>query len=243
MASSLLSHHLEQISSTSSAISILTFLGPKPFTNAMLARRDLSDLLRETLPHENALFSLSMPNPQPSSSTIPSSKKSTNILTAALGPSLARKIHPAPSSNVQSSSREHRELDVDLLLNATSKLCTVYPIPEAEIEIQRLRNRWEGLRDSITNLEKRVARNERDLAQLAKSRDTREQEVEYGEDEYEYLRRERSSVGEKNIMFGGENSQEEKERHDLEIEALKSRRTGLVNSVSEIEKDLGGLMR
>lgn len=81
MTSSLLSSHLEQISLCAEAIAELPFPGPKIFTNALLARHDITTLIRDTEAHERALFSIAPP-PVPTKSQI-------QEFTASLSGSLA----------------------------------------------------------------------------------------------------------------------------------------------------------
>ncbi|KFY34136.1 hypothetical protein V495_08206, partial [Pseudogymnoascus sp. VKM F-4514 (FW-929)] len=64
---SFLSNHLEQISLSAQSIASLPFPPPKIFTNALLASHDITALIRDTEPHERALFSVPPPPPRDSS--------------------------------------------------------------------------------------------------------------------------------------------------------------------------------
>ncbi|KAM3497244.1 hypothetical protein MY11210_009710 [Beauveria gryllotalpidicola] len=60
-----LSPHLEQISYSCQGIDSLPFPPPKIFTNALLSAPDITSLIRDTEPHERALFSVPPPPPPP----------------------------------------------------------------------------------------------------------------------------------------------------------------------------------
>lgn len=153
MSSSLLSSHLEQISLCASSIDDLQFPGPKPFTNALLAPHDITALIRDTEPHERALFSIAPP-PVPSKTQVQqftstlSSAVNSNQPRPALPPAAARpprrhtavaavlggdvyrrtrKGDTAEQNNRYGSSRtgEKADLDVELLLHGAEKLCNV----------------------------------------------------------------------------------------------------------------------
>ncbi|KAL5596762.1 hypothetical protein BROUX41_006554 [Berkeleyomyces rouxiae] len=72
---SLLSVHLEQIQLCCEGINSLPFPPPRIFTNALLANHDITSLIRDTEPHERALFSVpptkpvADPNPSIASTT------------------------------------------------------------------------------------------------------------------------------------------------------------------------------
>lgn len=153
MSSSLLSSHLEQISLCASSIGSLHFPGPKAFTNALLAPHDITALIRDTEPHERALFSIAPP-PVPNksqvhqfSSTVSASVNSDQprpalppatarparrgtAVAAVLGGDTYRRIRNADSADRSSRygralPKDKQELDVALLLHAAEKLSLV----------------------------------------------------------------------------------------------------------------------
>ncbi|KAM5345629.1 hypothetical protein ACJ41O_011490 [Fusarium nematophilum] len=73
---SLISVHLEQISYSCQGIDSLPFPPPKIFTNALLSNHDITSLIRDTEPHERALFSVPPP-PPPSTSLKPTEPEKT----------------------------------------------------------------------------------------------------------------------------------------------------------------------
>ncbi|KXJ90303.1 DASH complex subunit Spc34 [Microdochium bolleyi] len=68
--SHLLSAHFEQIAISCQGIDSLPFPQPKIFTNALLSNHDITSLIRDTEPHERALFSVPPP-PPPVTAPIP----------------------------------------------------------------------------------------------------------------------------------------------------------------------------
>ncbi|ODH47750.1 hypothetical protein GX48_06172 [Paracoccidioides brasiliensis] len=106
---SLLESHLEQISLSAAAIADLPFPPPKIFANAMLKTNDITSLIRDTEPHERALFSID-PFSNKSNSSRHCQRRATRrataftgseIRTAAMGPagdggdSMASRIYAA----------------------------------------------------------------------------------------------------------------------------------------------------
>ncbi|KAL1306627.1 hypothetical protein AAFC00_005306 [Neodothiora populina] len=263
MPSSLLSSHLEQISLCASSIGSLQFPGPRPFTNAVLARPEITTLIRDTEPHERALFSIAPP-PIPSktqvhqfSSTISDSVNSNQpkpvlppaavrpprrntAVAAVLGGDTYRRIrngYAAEHSTKYDRSlpRDKQELDVDLLLNAAEKLSSVYPIPGALDRIARMRSRHAQLAANIAHYEDQITTQTSQLDNMYQPKDYSEpQEIEDEEDMHDDFAPKQSS----HFMSAEDMRQEEDE-----IRALERKRRALEERVSGMEKDIGGLMR
>jgi len=240
MATSLLSSHLEQISLCASSIAELDFPQPKQFTNALLARQDITALIRDTELHERALFSIAPP-PLPSTSDLSSSlssaqprytqtpraakqPKRNTAVAAVLGRDLFRRVREADTST--KPNRAKGEVDVEVLLEGATRLCKVYPLDGAAEEIAKLRARYEQLSDNIAHYEGRVARNGKQLEGMA-------QRQGWEEDD-EHL--ETASTGERM-------TREDLEREEREVRELERKKGALERRVGEMEKDLGGLMR
>lgn len=155
MTSTLLSSHLQQISLCATSILELPFPGPKMFANALLARHDITALIRDTETHERSLFSVAPPcvssksqgqqftgsvsvstnsGQQASTGHGTSSsrqpKRNTAVATV-LGGHLYRKIQNASTGGDanagygQARNTEKGDLDVDILLEGAEKLCNV----------------------------------------------------------------------------------------------------------------------
>lgn len=251
MVTSLLSAHLEQISLCAASISDLEFPPPKQFTNALLAPHEITALIRDTEIHERALFSIAPPpvSSKSDSNQFPSSPRSrqsvaphatrqpkrNTAVAAVLGRELYRKVREADASVAQSGGYGNRtrakgEVDVEVLLQGATRLCEVYPIPGAREEIEKARRRYEQLSANIAHYEDKVERNARQLEGMKKWGNG------FDEDEGEV-------VDEVREVTGVSMTKEDLEREEREIRELERKKKGLESRVSEMEKDLGGLMR
>ncbi|TKX21745.1 putative DASH complex subunit Spc34 [Elsinoe australis] len=252
MVTSLLSSHLEQITACAASISELEFPKPKQFENSLLSQHDITALIRDTEIHERALFSIAPP-PFPakqdqtnfSGSTIsgrPSvapnasrAPKRNTAVAAVLGRDLFRKVREADGSSATTSygsrNRAKGEIDVEVLLQGASRLCDVYPVPGAGDEIARLRARFEQLSANIAHYEDRVARNSKQLDGMYARQG-------YGDDDVE----EETGLEEDEVKVPVM-TKEDLEMEEREIRELERKKRGLESRVSEMEKDLGGLMR
>lgn len=77
--STLLNSHLSQISLCATSLSTLPFPGPGRFTNALLSpSHDITSLIRDTEPHERALFHLAPP-------PLPNTKSTGNFGDGSVG--------------------------------------------------------------------------------------------------------------------------------------------------------------
>ncbi|KAH4079039.1 hypothetical protein HBI62_187250 [Parastagonospora nodorum] len=84
-AMSLLDAHLEQISFCAASIAELNFAPPKIFTNALLQNHDITSLIRDTEPHERALFSVPPPPAAPKHTDPSASANRRNTIFNANG--------------------------------------------------------------------------------------------------------------------------------------------------------------
>lgn len=261
MTSTLLTNHLEQISSCATSIGELEFPGPKMFTNALLATHDITALIRDTELHERALFSLAPP-PMPTNSqsqlytgsllgsTKAASRQSTAINTArqpkrntavatVLGGALYRKVQRAESGAANrpygsGRSVEKGDLDVEVLLEGAEKLCGVYPTAGSAERIASLRERYEQLTANIAHYQDRVARNAQQL-DLMYQRTGHDDEDVWDDDFPDPITPARTAAP---TM-----TREDLEREEREIKDLERKKRGLEERVTGMEKDLGGLMR
>ncbi|KAL5113791.1 hypothetical protein ACEQ8H_008327 [Pleosporales sp. CAS-2024a] len=81
----LLDAHLEQISFCAASIAELNFAPPKIFTNALLQNHDITSLIRDTEPHERALFSVPPPPAAPKHTDPSASANRRNTIFHANG--------------------------------------------------------------------------------------------------------------------------------------------------------------
>ncbi|PNS21710.1 hypothetical protein CAC42_1564 [Sphaceloma murrayae] len=253
MATTLLSSHLEQISACAASISELEFPKPKQFENSLLSQHDITALIRDTEIHERALFSIAPP-PLPSKPDLNASAgssynarasatphasrapKRNTAVAAVLGRDLFRKVREADGTTSTNSygakNRSKGELNVEVLLQGASRLSEVYPVAGAAGRIEKLRARFEQLSANIAHYEDRVARNAKQLDGMY-ARQGWEEEDDDGE----------SIVGGVDTGAASGMTREDLEREEKEIRDLERKKKGLESRVSEMEKDLGGLMR
>ncbi|KEZ44106.1 hypothetical protein SAPIO_CDS3873 [Scedosporium apiospermum] len=243
---SLLSAHLEQIAYSCEGIDSLPFPPPKIFTNALLSSHDITTLLRDTEPHERALFSVPPPpppptKPAPEETSTRSSRRQTvfnvssgevttggpptrasarrnTAVAAVLGAPMHERLRRAELS---SSSRD--DVDIEVLLRGAETLCGVYELPGARRRIAELRGREADLRGTMEYYEGRVR--EQGEALEAMSKDWREGEEEEEEEEEEDVWTEEGLRGE-----------------EEEVRELEGRKRELQERLRAMERDLGGLM-
>ncbi|KAF4972903.1 hypothetical protein FZEAL_9483 [Fusarium zealandicum] len=226
-----------------------SFPSPKIFTNALLSNHEITSLIRDTEPHERALFSVPPP-PPPSTAlkpTEPEKKKSSGrrqtVFNVASGevttgaPPRTGAGHPRRQTAVAAvlGGEMHEELrrgesdrksdvDVNILLRGAEKLCGVYELPGARERIAALRSKHAHGKNTMAYYEARVAEQAEQLATLDHRDwlDDEEEEEEEGGDEWTEadLRR------------------EEDEAREMEVKKRE-----LQVRLRQMEKDLGGLMR
>ncbi|KAF4988303.1 hypothetical protein FGRMN_9854 [Fusarium graminum] len=244
---SLISAHLEQIGYSCQGIDSLPFPRPKIFTNALLSNHDITSLIRDTEPHERALFSV--PPPPPPSTTLkptelekkkPSGRRQTvfNVASGEVttGPPPRTGTHPRRQTAVAAvlGGQMHEELrrgesdrkgdvDVNVLLRGAEKLCGVYELPGARERIAALRSKHAHGKNTAAYYETRVAEQAEQLASLD-HRDWYEEEEEE-EDE------------------GDVWTEEDLKREEEEAKEMEVKKRELQVRLRQMEKDLGDLMR
>ncbi|KAL9635732.1 MAG: hypothetical protein Q9164_003277 [Protoblastenia rupestris] len=247
----LLDNHLEQISLSSAAIAELPhkprFPPPKIFTNAFLNSHDITALIRDTEPHERALFTLAPPDQLagvpdanlPRRSTLHNNtngpplgrtQRQGSAVATLLGGELGEQIRNEGSKE----GKGRGEVDVNLLLKGAEKLCSVYPIAGAPERIAALRSRYEQLNVSVMRFEARVAKQN---AQLSKMNMHKDGDGEHNEDE------EAEDEDGDEPMAEPQVTEEDLRIEQEMIEELEKRKKVLEDRVSGMERDLGGLLR
>ncbi|EKD16160.1 DASH complex subunit Spc34 [Drepanopeziza brunnea f. sp. 'multigermtubi' MB_m1] len=255
---SLLERHLEQISLSAESIAGLRFPPPKIFTNALLSAPDITSLIRDTEPHERALFSVpsqpphitsSTPYQDPATSTASRRQTVFNVtqgeVTAgtATGSRAPRRntavaaVLGAELHNQVRKTEGKGEIDVEVLLRGAEKLNNVYSVPGVPGRIEDLRRRYEEAVRELNRYEERVKRQTRELERINRG-DTPGDENEDGdeEDDGDY---EGSGENEYEV----EVTEEELMAEEEEIRELERKKKELEERVSGMERDLGGLSR
>lgn len=224
-----------------------SFPPPKIFTNALLAPHDITALIRDTEPHERALFSVPPPPPptqayqDPKTSTTSNRRQtvfnvaSGEVTSGAGGPSaraprrntaVAAVLGGDLHSRIRRSEAQTKgELDVEVLLHGAEKLGGVYPVPGAAEKIQMLRGRYGQLRTNIRHYEERVATQTKELERMNRSSDWDHDDGDLEEEEV------------------CEVTEEDLRAEEEEIRELEAKKKALEERVSGMERDLGGLMR
>jgi len=249
---SLLSAHLEQISLCSQSIASLPFPPPSIFTNALLAPHDITALIRDTEPHERALFSVPPPPPPATSQYLDpksgTSRRQTvfNVTggeitsggnTASRAPRRNTAVAAVLGADLNSEIRRNEnqqkgEIDVEILLRGAEKLGEVYVMEGAKEKIAALRSRHARLRTSLAHYEARVAKQTRELEKMNRpgewDGDSEDEEAEEEGDELEH----ETTVTDEDLR-----------REEDEIRDLERKKKELEDRVTGMEKDLGGLLR
>lgn len=157
---SLLSTHLGQISSSARTIgdlpfvlieslqkpnsSSFSFLPPKIFTNAILGNHEITSLIRDTEPHERALFSVDpnarvlptqrRPNRRTTTFASDESKapasfnaipRKQTAVSRFLGPDMLHEIENYRGNTKGTKWTSTEGVDVEVLLRGAEKLCAV----------------------------------------------------------------------------------------------------------------------
>ncbi|PVH87803.1 DASH complex, subunit Spc34 [Cadophora sp. DSE1049] len=254
---SLLERHLEQIALSAESIATLPFPPPKIFTNALLATPDITSLIRDTEPHERALFSVPPPQTHSTASTpypdpAPSSRRQTVFNVAqgevtagtAIGSRAPRRntaVAAVLGAELHSEVRKTEgkgEIDIEVLLRGAEKLNNVYSVAGVPERIQGLRKRYVQILGGLEFYEEKVRRQMRDLERINRGGTPGDEDDEEFEDE--------DMEGEEG--FGGREEEIEVTEEDLraeeeEIRELERKKEELEARVKGMEKDLGGLLR
>ncbi|OAQ92673.1 DASH complex subunit Spc34 [Purpureocillium lilacinum] len=251
---SLLAAHLDQISYSCQGIDALPFPPPKIFTNALLSNHDITSLIRDTEPHERALFSVPPPPPpatssrsgeQPALDAQPTAARRQTVFNVAsgevtTGPPTRGSTHPRRHTAVAAvlGGEMHDQLrrgaaaaaggdvDVEVLLRGAEKLCGVYELPGARDRIAALRAKHRNGKNTAAYYEAKVAAQAEQLASMNKGWMDRddEEDEEEAEDESELW------------------TEEDLRREEDEARQMEAKKRELQARLRAMNKDLGGLM-
>ncbi|RAL60698.1 hypothetical protein DID88_010016 [Monilinia fructigena] len=159
----------------------------KSSPNALLSNQDITALIRDTEPHERALFSVPPPPPPPtqiapepkssssrrqtvfnvtSGEVAPASgpngrapRRNTAVAAAVLGAELHSQVR-------KTESVEGGKLMLKFCLKGAEKLNAVYPIQGVPERIRGLRSRYAQLRESVKRHEQKVHKQTRELERM-----------------------------------------------------------------------------
>lgn len=201
-------------------------------------------MIRDTEPHERALFSIdpSAINRSSQASTVrptvvenalhgrkslfPSAQPvKQSAVTRLLGTEMLREIRQSTGNAARSQER----VNVEVLLRGAEKLCKVYAVPGVPDKIQTLRKRYQEISASLLSVEEKV----RQQQSLSDRRNKGLRDDEMGDEDEPDI----DAVSQDTAAFTLEDFQAEEE----EIRELEARKKTLEDRISGIERDLGGL--
>ncbi|KAM0284128.1 hypothetical protein ACHAQH_002116 [Verticillium albo-atrum] len=242
--SHLLNIHLEQIALSCQGIETLPFPPPKIFTNALLNNNDITSLIRDTEPHERALFSVPPPPPPQTAQPDPAPPQdrrktvfavSSGEVTTGGGPTgrPARRntaVAAVLGGDLHAQLARRRagdDVDVEVLLRGAEKLRGVYALPGAEGRIAALRGRWGRNANTAAYYEARVAEQTASL-ERTKGQWGHEEEEQHEDDE---------EVQGEDVM-----TEEDLRAEEEEVRELERKKRELQARLRAMDKDLGGLL-
>lgn len=226
-----------------------SFPPPKIFTNALLGRHEITTLIRDTEPHERALFSL-----DPSVSKGSAGKTDTtygclhqtersghgrksiyatgppmkqSAVARVLGPDMLYEIRQTSGS----ASRGKGTVNVEVLLRGAEKLCEVYDVEGATEKISSIRQRHQVLAASVAEYQELVLQQQAKLNRFnsGSGYENVDDEVDAAAD---------SVPAPARII-----TEADVEAEEAEIRELEARKKALEDRVSGMDKDLEGLLR
>ncbi|KKA28792.1 hypothetical protein TD95_002829 [Thielaviopsis punctulata] len=250
---SFLSVHLEQIQLCCEGINSLPFPQPRIFTNALLANHDITSLIRDTEPHERALFSVppTKPSladaPKDATSNAASSKsRRQTVFNVASGEVTTGPLNSraAPRRNTTVAavlgSELHDQLrgrprgvtggnsgnvDLEILLKGAEKLCKVYALPGASTRIAQIRQRHETLANTMAYYENKVA----------------EQSLQLEEMNRNWMDEVQAEEEERQANDGMILTEEDLKAVEVEVRELEKKKAELQAQLQNMKNDIGGL--
>lgn len=257
---SYLDRYLEQISLSAESIASLSFQTRKIFTNALLSTPDITSLIRDTEPHERALFSVLSPQESVSASNPDTSKtlsRRQTVFNVAHGEVLAPRTGVrAPRRNTvvatalgtdlqremkRSEGRINGEVDVEVLLRGVEKLNAVYSIPGAIEKVQDLRNRFDKVSHTIAQYEGKVERQTSELYRMNRGMQKEKEDHDYsGDDMDDDIT---LGVEDEDTLLDSTITDEDILKEENEIIELEDRRRELQESINQMDRNLGKYSR
>ncbi|KAM0324801.1 hypothetical protein ACHAQA_007767 [Verticillium albo-atrum] len=243
--------HLEQIALSCQGIESLPFPPPKIFTNALLHNNDITSLIRDTEPHERALFSVPPPPPPQTAQPDPGAPHdrrktvfavSSGEVTTGGGPTgrparrntavaavLGGDLH-AQLTRRGVGSNKGGDVDVEVLLRGAEKLCGVYALPGAGERIAALRGRWGRNANTAAYYEARVAEQTASVERTKGQWGHEDDEDDEDDDEDDDQRGE-------DVM-----TEDDLRAEEEEVRELERKKRELQQRLRAMDKDLGGLL-
>jgi hypothetical protein len=225
------------------------FPPPQIFTNALLGSHEITTLIRDTEPHERALFSL---DPQAGRSSdgrhdsglsgfqqerSTHSRKSIyatgppvkqSAVARVLGPDMLNEIRQTSGS----ASRGNRTVNVEVLLRGAEKLCEVYNVEGATDKIASIRHRHETVASSLADYQTRILQHQSKLNRFNSGTG-----FENGDDALNGTGTAVSGIPARIL------TESDVQAEEVEIRELEARKKALEERVAGMASDLEGLLR
>lgn len=221
-----------------------SFPAPKIFTNALLYNQEITALIRDTEPHESALFSIDPTavkgvgtgdkKTQADAATrrrtiLPGQQRHTSAVARVLGNDMLRQI--------QQTSRDSgraRGVNVEVLLQGAERLCTAFDVSGTSERVSALRDRYAHVSASVSAYE--------DKLHDQRLKGTRHGHVDTlnTEDAESENTMPASSFAAR--MAAQPISDDDLRAEEEAIRELEARKRALEERVAGMEKDLGGLL-
>lgn len=225
------------------------FPPPRIFTTALLGNHEITSLIRDTEPHERALFSLDPSVTKASSSKTESAygsfqhadrtthgRKSIyatgppvkqSAVARVLGPDMLYEIRQTSGS----ASRGKGVVNVEVLLKGAEKLCEVYNVEGATEKIASIRQRHQTVASSIVDYQARVLQQQSKLNRFNSGSGYEDQDNNLG------------GVIASEPVQAKVLTEADLQAEEAEIRELEDRKKALEARVSGMGKDLEGLLR
>lgn len=214
------------------------FPPPGIFTNALLGHHEITTLIRDTEPHERALFSVD-PNAINSSdlkgprrtatfggegqgrrkTVQPGQQRQTSAVAKVLGSAMLKQIQQSSRSNGK------RGINVEVLLQGAEKLCAIYPVAGADQRISALRTRHSRIAESVLEYESKVMRQQ-----------TRLNRANHNAELDDHV-----EVEQKDVLYMM--TEDDLRAEEDEIRELEVKKKMLEERIAGMERDLGGLLQ
>lgn len=226
-----------------------SFPPPKIFTNALLGTHEITTLIRDTEPHERALFSLdptvgkgsagkndtpyglhhgerSVHGRKSIYATGPPVKQSA--VARVLGPDMLYEIRQTSGS----ASRGKGTVNVEVLLRGAEKLGEVYDVEGASAKISSIRQRHQSLAASVAKYQDLVLQQQSKLNRFNSGSGYANLDDEVD-----------GAAPDSEPASTKITTEADIEAEEAEIRELEARKKALEDRVSGMDKDLEGLLR
>lgn len=206
----------------------------------MLGGHEITALIRDTEPHERALFSTDAGAPMQDkrrsrrtttfvsedtrSFPFRNGQRKQSLVPQVLGREALQELEAS-----KGGSKRTGGVNIEVLLRGAEKLCAVYPVAGAAEKVASLRSQNQQLAESVALLEAKVTQQTTQLDNFSQG------DSEFGHGS--------SKQPETSLTDAGPITEEDLQAEEDEIAALEQKKQRLENRLSGIDRDLVGLRR